>query len=144
MREHPAHVVHAWIGHTAAVARSHYLYATDEDFDRAATGAASNPAHYPAHSPAVSNHPTPSGLHETREKTRVGRRAAKKQVPSTGIEKVSQVAAKATTSALPGTLPGTLPDAGDDSAELVRVLAGLTPEERSVLIEAARHASRNR
>jgi integrase len=40
MREYPAHVVLAWIGHTAAVARSHYLHATDEDFDRAAAAPA--------------------------------------------------------------------------------------------------------
>jgi integrase len=81
----PAHVVFAWLGHTAAVARSHYLSTTDADFDRAA----SNPAHYPAQSGADSGRPTPSDRRETREKTRVGRRSEKNQVPSTGIEPVT-------------------------------------------------------
>jgi len=54
----PAHVVFSWLGHTAAVARSQYLQTTD--FDRAASN--------PAHSGAIGGHPTPSGLHETREK----------------------------------------------------------------------------
>ena len=45
MRQHPAHVVLAWIGHTAAVAQSHYLQVTDADFDQATGKAAQNPAH---------------------------------------------------------------------------------------------------
>ncbi len=35
MREHPAHVVLTWIGHTAAVAQSHYLQVTEADFEKA-------------------------------------------------------------------------------------------------------------
>ena len=37
-------VVYRWIGHTAAVARDHYLKVTDAHFDRAAGKAARNPA----------------------------------------------------------------------------------------------------
>jgi integrase len=85
---HPAHVVFSWIGHTAAVARSHYLQVTDADFDRA-----SDPVHFPAQIPAqsgaVSGHPTPSDVHETREKKRVRRSGEKNLVPSTGIEPVT-------------------------------------------------------
>ena len=84
----PAHVVFSWLGHTAAVARSHYLKTTDADFDRAA-GALSNPAHNPAHSPTVSGNLTPSGLYETREKTSTSRKRARDLVPSTGIEPVT-------------------------------------------------------
>ncbi len=81
----PAHVVFAWLGHTAAVARSHYLSTTDADFDRAA----SNPAHYPAQSGADSGRPTPSDLHETRGKTRTSRARPTNPIPSTGIEPVT-------------------------------------------------------
>lgn len=76
----PAHVVFSWLGHTAAVARSHYLQTTDADFDRAA----SNPAHNPAHSGAVSGHATPSGLHETREKRGTTGRDEINQYPRQG------------------------------------------------------------
>jgi integrase len=36
MREHPAHVVHAWLGNSREVAEDHYLMVTDEDYRRAA------------------------------------------------------------------------------------------------------------
>ncbi len=45
MQVYPAHVVLAWIGHTASVAQSHYLKVTDADFERASGQAAQNPAH---------------------------------------------------------------------------------------------------
>ena len=44
MQQYPAHLVLAWIGHTAAVARDHYLKVTDADYDRASGKAARNPA----------------------------------------------------------------------------------------------------
>jgi integrase len=81
----PAHVVFSWLGHTAAVARSHYLKTTDADFDRAA----SNPAHYPAHSPADRRRLTPSALHEKYEKTSTSRERARRPIPPTGIEPVT-------------------------------------------------------
>lgn len=43
----------------------------------------------------------------------------------------------------PGTKPGT-PAVPADVHELLRLLAGLTPEERAALIEAARSATRSR
>ncbi len=135
----PAHVVFAWLGHTAAVARSHYLQTTDADFDRAASRQASNPAHYPAHSGAVSGLVTPADLDETRDKTRVGRRREKNQVPSTGIEFSAQRREKSESDDQPGTLPGTAAASeATDLAELVRVLACLTPEERSALLTLAK------
>ena len=85
---HPAHVVFSWIGHTAAVARSHYLQVTDADFDRA-SDAVHFPAHIPAQSGTVAGLAEPSRLRETREKTRVRRTREKSQVPSTGIEPVT-------------------------------------------------------
>jgi integrase len=39
-REHPSHVVCAWLGNSATVARKHYLQVTDDDFGRAARNAA--------------------------------------------------------------------------------------------------------
>jgi hypothetical protein len=38
--EYPIHVVTAWIGNGAAIAAKHYLQVREEDFDRAARGAA--------------------------------------------------------------------------------------------------------
>ncbi len=131
----PAHVVFAWLGHTAAVARSHYLKTTDADFDRAAA----NPAHYPAHSPADRRRPTPSDLYERREKTRTSRVRAKSQVPPTGIEQTAKRREKTKSGDLPGTLPGTLPASETaDLVELARVLASLTPEERTALLTLAK------
>jgi integrase len=88
MREYPAHVVLAWIGHTAAVARSHYLHATDEDFDRASGGGStlSQPGTLPG--TISSSHETSRGSRPSRNprKTRIGRRPANPQIPSAGIE----------------------------------------------------------
>jgi integrase len=134
LASHPAHVVFSWIGHTAAVARSHYLQVTDADFDRA-----SNPAQNPAQSGAVSGYLVPADQHETREKTRICRRGAKSQVPSTGIELLRETREKASLADLPGTESGTLP--ANEAAELVRVLASLTPEERASLLALARQAA---
>ncbi len=84
LETYPAHVVFSWIGHTAAVARSHYLQTTDTDFDRAAAGGCSNPAHYPAQSPADTSRPTPSEVHETREKRAVSEEEAQTKYPRQG------------------------------------------------------------
>jgi len=43
MREHPAHVVHAWLGNSREVAEDHYLMVTDEDYRRAAHPAPVDP-----------------------------------------------------------------------------------------------------
>ena len=137
----PAHVVFAWLGHTAAVARSHYLQTTDADFDRAASRQASNPAHYPAHSGAVSGHPTPSDLHETREKRGEAGREQEAKYPRQGSKERGTSSRKPRSSDLPGTLPGTVAAGSTaDVAELVRVLASLTPEERTALLALARSA----
>jgi integrase len=45
MQQEPSYKVQAWIGHTDAVARGHYLKVNDEDYVRAAGKAAQNPAH---------------------------------------------------------------------------------------------------
>ena len=66
MQKHPAHVVQAWIGHTAAVAQSHYLQVTDSDFDKATGKAAQNPAQ----SASVEGHQKESEVMPT-EKERV-------------------------------------------------------------------------
>lgn len=130
MRRHPAHLVHAWIGHTATVAENHYLQVTDADYE-----AASNPAHYPAHSGAVSGHPTPSGLHENRRKHGKAEKAKATQYSRQESNNPRVSRGKAQSVDLPGTLPGTV-SASD--AELARVLAGLTPEEREALLAAAK------
>ena len=63
MQQYPAHLVLAWIGHTAAVAQDHYLKVTDADFDRASGKAAQNPAH----SASVRSHQGPSQETESKE-----------------------------------------------------------------------------
>ena len=134
MERHPAHVVLAWIGHTAAVARSHYLQTTDSDFDRAAGPI--YPARYPAHSTSFGGRQGQSAPHESREKRLHSPETAKQTVPSTGIELPRDSRENAAVADLPGTLPGT-PAAGD-LVELLRVLATLTPEERQGLLSLAR------
>jgi len=62
-------------------------------------------------------------------------------LPPAGIEEASQLPTKATVAALPGTLPGTI-DVPGDVHELLRLLAGLSQEERLALIEKARSAKR--
>ena len=43
-KEHPLHVVVAWIGNSAPIAAKHYLQLTDEDFDKAVQGGAESGA----------------------------------------------------------------------------------------------------
>ena len=150
MREYPSHVVCQWIGHTAAVARSHYLHATDEDFDRASGGGSTLFGTVQSDTNSGTNSGTISSRHKgPREvapsrnprETRVGRRAADMQIPPAGIEDRPQLAVKATTAAPTGTKSGTT-DVPDDVHELLRLLAGMTRAERAALIEAARSARR--
>jgi hypothetical protein len=62
----------------------------------------------------------------------------RKPIPSTGIEFSSVRREKADSGDLPGTLPGTVSaNETADLVELARVLAGLTPEERSALLALA-------
>lgn len=140
MRRHPAHLVHEWIGHSARVAEAHYLQATDADYEAAAGGSTpavpdSNPAHYPAHSGAVTGHLAPAGLRQTREKRGVAESGDGIQYSRQESNNRRFSRRKPRSAELPATLPGTLHDA--DLAELVRVLAGLTPEERSALLALA-------
>ncbi|MGI9447742.1 MAG: tyrosine-type recombinase/integrase [Pirellulales bacterium] len=81
IKEYPAHVVCAWMGHTPAVAEAHYLKVTESDFMRASGEAARNPAR----SASVSDHQGPS--HETRIKENPAKaNNTKKQVPPAGIQ----------------------------------------------------------
>jgi integrase len=72
MRRYPAHVVHAWLGHSATVAEAHYLQVTDADFE-AASQPVSIPAQHPAQNPAQSGADSkrlvPSQLPANREKS---------------------------------------------------------------------------
>ena len=51
-REHPDHVVYAWIGHCKEIALDHYLMVTDEDLTRA-VAAKSAPSERPASVPGI-------------------------------------------------------------------------------------------
>ena len=133
MRTEPAHLVYAWIGNTEKVAVDHYLMATDADFDRAAGKIC--PAHYPAHSASFHGPQRPSDEKETAVSPAFAKDTAV-QIPPRGVEGTDYSAGKPVTTDLPGTLPGT-PAAGD-LVELLRVLAGLTPEERQGLLSLAR------
>lgn len=147
MREHPAHVVLAWIGHTAAVARSHYLHATDEDFDRAAGPAIvpelKTPARIPARSAAVGGSQPAAEPRKTHEKSLLAAQRRGGQIPSTGIEELQQRREESRGDDHTGTNSGTM-DVPADVHELLRLLTGLTPEERAALFEAARSATRSR
>jgi integrase len=80
MQQHPAHLVLAWIGHTAAVARDHYLKVTDADYDRASGKAARNPAP----SASVSSGQGPSEEMKSKENpANAGNR--KNSVPPAGV-----------------------------------------------------------
>ncbi|MBT6643173.1 MAG: hypothetical protein HOB45_08530 [Planctomycetaceae bacterium] len=80
MQTYQAYKVLAWIGHTAAVARDHYLKVTDDDFDMASGKAAQNPAH----SASVSSHQGPSQEPETKENP-VKASNRKNPIPPAGV-----------------------------------------------------------
>ncbi len=81
MQQYPAHLVLAWIGHTAAVARDHYLKVTDEDYDRASGKAAQNAAH----SALVRRRQGPSQETESKENP-VKASNRKNPIPPAGFE----------------------------------------------------------
>ena len=81
MQYEPAYKVEAWIGHTAAVARDHYLKVTDEDYDRASGKAAQNPAH----SASVRRRQGPSQETESKENP-VKASNRKNPIPPAGFE----------------------------------------------------------
>ena len=81
MQQYPAHLVLAWIGHTAAVARDHYLKVTDEDYDRASGKEAQNPAH----SASVRRRQGPSQETESKENP-VKASNRKNPIPPAGFE----------------------------------------------------------
>lgn len=81
MQQYPAHLVLAWIGHTAAVAQDHYLKVTDADFDIASGKAAQNPAH----SASVRSHQGPSQETESKENP-VKASDRKNSIPPAGIQ----------------------------------------------------------
>jgi len=81
MQQYPAHLVLAWIGHTAAVARDHYLKVTDADYDRASGKAARNPAP----SASVRRRQGPSQETETKENP-IKASNRKNLVPPAGVE----------------------------------------------------------
>ena len=83
MQSHPAHVVHAWIGHSEEVAEDHYLMVTDSDFDRAAGPI--YPAHYPAHSASFHGPQRPSAETETAVSPAFAKDTAV-QIPPRGVE----------------------------------------------------------
>lgn len=60
MRENPAHVVHAWLGHSKEVAEDHYLMVTEEDYERATQEPAKNAVHFSVQLGAVSGLLKPS------------------------------------------------------------------------------------
>lgn len=138
MLEHPEHVVHAWIGNSKAVACDHYLMLTEDDFARAVK----TPAHIPAQSvpdtgrlePSAETKKaaipvsyedhglldTPTGSRPTRETPRVTR-PPENSGPYSGPA-----------------------EAGSELVDLLRLLAGLTAEERRGLLDLAREAAERR
>lgn len=132
MQTHPAHVVHAWIGNSAEVAVDHYLMVTDADFDRAA--ATSHPARYPAQSASPSGSQEPSRQKRTAVSPAKTRDTAVADTPTGSRE--NAISGRDTAISDP---PGT-PAAGE-LLDLLRVLAGLTAEERASLLALAKATS---
>ena len=145
-REYPDHVVYSWIGHTEAVALEHYLMVTEEDYRRAAVATqeaggqrASVPGIYPAQNPAQSGADFERQEPTGQEKEPVSLAFAgdtSSSVPPRGDQRGHKTPKNRSSRRSPGTKPGTSQPLGD-LAELARVLAGLTPEERSALLALA-------
>ena len=136
-REYPDHVVHAWIGNSKEVAEDHYLMVTDDDYERAASGRPIYPAQNPAQSDADAGRQEPT------------RRKQKAVIPAinedhglltTPTGSPTQSRKAGASEPAKSTRHKTRHNAATetaDLAELVRVLASLTPEERSALLALA-------
>ena len=149
MQSHPAHVVLAWIGHTAAVAQAHYLTVTDGDFARATGGgeaskrAPENPAQIPAHSVPVTGRQEPLALHESRKKSLNVRENREIQYPRQGSNKSGFTREKPGKPRPTGTNSGTSAE-GTETDDLLMLWVTLKPAQRQVLLAMARELGRAR
>ncbi len=146
--EHPEHVVHAWIGHTKEVADAHYAMVTDEDYRRAATSkppASERPASaspiYPAQNPAqqeaVLSRQEPAGLQKKAENLASYEAPGLTEYPHGETNAAVKKGRKRQGRSLPAQKTAQPSTPLGDLAELARVLASLSPEERSALLALA-------
>ena len=138
MLEHPEHVVHAWIGNSKAVAADHYLMLTEDDFARAVknSGPHSGPVSA-VHGPtrAVSENEEGRNPREKRGSRPSGYPHGESSTPrNTGSCAASENS---------GPHSGPV-EAGSELVDLLRLLAGLTPEERRGLLDLAHEAAGRR
>jgi integrase len=136
--EHPEHVVRAWIGNSEKVAADHYLMVTEDDFSRASK----NPAHIPAQSEPDMGRQEPTTLSETAVKLADHENHGRSRYPH-GESSDPQNSASCAASGNSGPDSGPV-EVGSDLLELLRLLAGLTPEERRGLLDLAREAAGRR
>jgi len=134
------HVVVAWLDHTKAVAAEHYLMVTDDDYERAAAMVRKTD-HITDHSPAFSIRQRPSPETTTAVSPACASDTAV-SIPPRGVDRPQESSGNLSDGRRPGTESGTLSAGSPDVVELLRLLAGLTPEERSALLDLARSASR--
>jgi integrase len=141
--EHPEHVVHAWIGHTKEVADAHYAMVTDEDYRRAATSkppASASPI-YPAQNPAqqeaVLSRQEPAGLQKKAENLVSYEAPGLTEYPHGETNAAVKKGRKRQGRSLPAQKTAQPSTPLGDLAELARVLASLSPEERSALLALA-------
>jgi hypothetical protein len=140
MQEYPEHVVHAWIGNSKEVAADHYLMTTDADYERATSGSTDRtiyPAQNPAQSGADSERQEPS---DQREKAAIPDNDEDRGLLDTPTGSPTQPRKAGASESAKATRHKTRHNAAAetaDLAELVRVLASLTPEERSALLTLA-------
>ncbi len=137
-RTFPSHVVDKWIGNSAKIRRDHYLLTLESDFARAAGYPAQNPAQSASGGGLLGPSRRESGSRFSRET----RENAAKQYPRQGSKERGFPRENRGEGDPPGTESGTLSGGSPDVVELLRLLAGLTPEERSTLLDLARSASR--
>jgi hypothetical protein len=143
MRQEPAHVVHAWLGNSREVAEDHYLMVTDADYARASTEPAatastedpvSKAVQKAVQSATVSNRQEPSAEKEAAVSPAFAKDTAV-QIPPRGVEETQYSAKKPVQPEEGGAESGAV---GAETAQLLGLLASLSPAQRELLLAIVR------
>jgi hypothetical protein len=129
-KAHPSYKVKAWMGNTQKVAEDHYLMLTDADY----ADAAEEPVQKTVLPASVTNGQQPSPEKETSEPLAIANCTAV-QVPPRGVEGSANSSGKPQDSTGSGANSGAT---GEETAQLVRLLASLSPAQREILLAIVR------